>query len=58
MPEGDAAAFSLAVQRLLDNPEERRGMGEAAAARIFREHDLAAAAKAIDERLRRLVRAV
>ncbi len=57
VPEGDAAAISLAVRRLLENPEERRRMGRAAAARTLREHDLAAAAKAIDERLRRLVRA-
>jgi glycosyltransferase involved in cell wall biosynthesis len=55
--EGDAVAFSAAVRRMLENPEKRRRMGRAAAARTVREHDLSAAAKAIDVRLRRLVRA-
>jgi glycosyltransferase involved in cell wall biosynthesis len=57
VPEGDVAAFSAAARRLLETPQERRKMGRAAAARTLREHDLAAAAKAIDERLSRLLRA-
>jgi glycosyltransferase involved in cell wall biosynthesis len=54
-PEGDAFAFATAIRQLLLDPERRVAMGEAAARRIVREHDIAAAAAVLDRHLRKLV---
>jgi len=51
-PPRDPAAFAGAVARLLDSPNERRRLGAAARAKVAREHDLAAAARALDALLR------
>ena len=52
VPPRDPAAFAGAVARLLDSPNERRRLGAAARAKVAREHDLAAAARALDALLR------
>lgn len=49
---GDAQAFATAVRGLLADPERRRAMGAAAAARIAAEHDLDAAAGILDGAVR------
>lgn len=46
-PLGDAAAFAACLRTLLDNETRRAAMGRAAAGRIARDHDLAAAARTI-----------
>ncbi len=53
--EGDAAAFADAVGALLDDPARREAMRRAALERSARDHDIAAAAAALDRHLRRLV---
>ena len=47
VPEGDAEAFADAVRTLLRAPERRRRMGDAALARVAREHGFAAASERI-----------
>jgi len=51
-PPGDAVAFADAVAQLLDAPAERQRRGAEAEARIARDHDLTAAARALDGLLR------
>jgi glycosyltransferase involved in cell wall biosynthesis len=53
-PPGDAPAFAAAVAERLESPGERRRRGAAAAAKIVRDHDLGAAAPALDGLLRSL----
>jgi hypothetical protein len=52
--EGDIAGLTAGIARLLAEPQFRREMGRAAAARVHREHGRAAAARRLD---RELVRA-
>jgi glycosyltransferase involved in cell wall biosynthesis len=54
-PEGDAEAFAGAVRSLLEDPERRLAMGEAAMHRAARDHDIAQASALLDEQLRRIV---
>lgn len=54
--EGDVEQFADAVAALLDDPERRQLMSDAAAQRAEREHDIAVAAKTLDTHLLRLVR--
>lgn len=51
-PAGDAAAFAAAIGRLLDRPDERRAMGEAASRHIQTDHGLDRAATILDAVLR------
>jgi len=53
-PAGNAAAFAAAVRRLIEAPDERQRMAAAARARVAAEHDIAGAARTLDEVLRRL----
>jgi len=53
-PIGDAAAFAVAVARLLDAPDERARLAAAAAARVANHHDERAAAHALAAALRAL----
>ena len=53
-PEGDAEAFADAVGRLLAEPERRAAMGDAAASRVERNHEIRLAADLIDRHLRQL----
>jgi glycosyltransferase involved in cell wall biosynthesis len=46
-PVGDAAAFALAVARLLDRPDERARLAEGATNRVATHHDERAAAHAL-----------
>ncbi len=48
VPEGDVAAFATALASLLAEPARRAEMSGAAAARVQREHDLAAATRQLD----------
>lgn len=52
----DARAFAEAVGDLLDHPDRRRAMGEAARRKILRHHDLAGAARRLDTLLASIVR--
>ena len=54
--EGDAEAFANAVRTLLRAPERRRRMGEAARARVAREHSFAVASDRIGALVERLIR--
>ena len=56
-PPRDVAAFRAAIARLLDDPAGRTAMGLAAAARMAQHHDIAAAARLLDETLRTVVAA-
>lgn len=53
-PEGDAEAFAAGVRKLLLDPERRKAMGQAAAARIAGEHDIDIVAALLDRHLRAL----
>jgi glycosyltransferase involved in cell wall biosynthesis len=53
-PAGDVDAFANAAARLLYDPVERARMGQTARAKVAREHDIDAAAAALDAVLRRL----
>ena len=53
--EGDAEAFANAVRTLLRAPERRRRMGEAARARVAREHSFAVASDRIGALVERLI---
>ncbi len=48
VPEGDVVAFATALASLLAEPARRAEMSDAAAARVRREHGLAAAARRLD----------
>ena len=56
VPEGDAGAFADAVCALLRAPERRRRMGDAARARVAREHGFERAAERIGHLVETLVR--
>jgi glycosyltransferase involved in cell wall biosynthesis len=56
-PPRDVAAFRAAIARLLDDPAGRTAMGLAAAARMAQHHDIATAARLLDETLRTIVAA-
>ncbi|HLZ65806.1 MAG TPA: glycosyltransferase family 4 protein [Aliidongia sp.] len=51
-PDGDAGALADAVAALLDDPEQRRALGRAAASHVARIHGLPAAAHRLDAILR------
>ncbi|MGP1394840.1 MAG: glycosyltransferase family 4 protein [Inquilinaceae bacterium] len=55
-PAGDAAAFAAAIGRLLDRPDERRAMGEAASRHVHTDHGLDRAAGLLDAVLKRVRR--
>lgn len=48
VPPRDAAALTIALQPLLDDPATRRAMSQAALAKVAAEHDLPAASRALD----------
>jgi glycosyltransferase involved in cell wall biosynthesis len=54
VPVGDAAAFALAVTRLLDDPTERQRLSAGARRLIAQHHDEGVAARALAAALRRL----
>jgi glycosyltransferase involved in cell wall biosynthesis len=49
VPPGDATRLAAAVARLLDSPEERIRLGEAAAARQSEEYDLEATTRQVEQ---------
>ena len=53
--EGDAAAFAEAVRALLEAPERRRRMGDAARARVARDHSFDAASDRLGNLVETLV---
>ena len=55
-PHGDAVGFTVAVRRLILDPAARAAMGEAARAKVAREHDLPAAAARLADVIGRLGR--
>ena len=56
VPEGDAGAFADAVRALLRAPARRRRMGDAARARVAREHGFERAAERIGDLVETLIR--
>ena len=56
VPEGDAGAFADAVRALLRAPVRRRRMGDAARARVAREHGFEAASDRIGDLVENLIR--
>jgi len=54
LPLGDAAAFANAVDLAIADPAVRRKWARGAIRKVLTEHDLEAAARALDELLRRL----
>ena len=49
---GDATAFAQALQRLIDDPEARTRMGEAASRRVLEQFDVPVAAERLDATLK------
>ena len=56
VPEGDPGAFADAVRALLQAPERRRRMGDAARARVAREHGFEKASERIGDLVGALIR--
>ena len=49
---GDAAAFAAAVGRMIDDPEKRARLGEAAILRVREQYDVPVAAERLDSTLK------
>ncbi len=54
-PEGDAPSMASAVRALIDDPDRRRRMGRAAHDHVLANHDIAAAATFLKQKLDQLI---